>query len=174
MSDKLPGVTRARGVAIAFSVLALSVPVLRCSLNVNQPPPAANVDGAVELVTARGAAFSHAIKRASASGWKPEQVDALVAFYTDDAILFPPRGEAIRGRAEILRYWLRSPDRKILDHTVTVDSVVASSDVIADYGTIALKSQVSENTPATSTAHYLSVWKREPDGVWRKRIDSWW
>lgn len=129
---------------------------------------------AVQLVSDRGAGFSNAITAASAAGWAPDEVSALVAFYADDAILFPPRGEPIRGRAEILRYWSRSPDRKILHHAVTVDNVVASADVIADYGTFKMTSQAADNAPVTSTTNYLSVWKRGSDGVWRKRIDSWW
>ena len=157
-----------------MNTLCFGLVMFGCSLGGPPRSVATNDANAVELVTARGAAFSNAITVASAAGWAPDQVSALVAFYTDDAILFPPKGEPIRGRAEILRYWSRSADRKILEHAVTVDNVVASAEVIADYGTFALTSQVAEKPPATNTAHYLSVWKRGPDGVWRKRIDSWW
>lgn len=125
---------------------------------------------------ARGRAYSAAVVRASASGWAALQVDSLAAFYTDGGIVFPPRGEPIRGRDDVRQYWTRSPDRKILSHTITIERVDVgeSADLAADHGRVQVTTQQGGDSAINHRLTYISVWRREPDGVWRKHLDSFW
>ena len=68
------------------------------------------VSFAAEVSRVRGQEFSQAVVRANASGWAAKEVESLVDFYTDDAILFPPKGEPVRGRDAIRAYWSRTPN----------------------------------------------------------------
>lgn len=125
---------------------------------------------------ARGSAFSAAVVRASSSGWAAPQIDSLAAFYTDSTIIFPPRGEPIRGRDAVRQYWTRPTDRRILAHAIHIERVEASEsgDLAAEYGQPEIVAQQGADSAAAGRATYISVWRRDRDGVWRKHLDSWW
>jgi ketosteroid isomerase-like protein len=128
---------------------------------------------AVEI-TKRARAFSAAVVRASESGWADDEVRTLADFYTEDAVIFPPREETRRGRAAVRQYWTRSPGRKVLAHAIEVERMDISGDLAADYGTFEGTWKTDEQPQVTGTANYISVWRRDEDGVWRKHIDTWW
>lgn len=125
---------------------------------------------------ARGRAYSAAVVRASASGWAASQVDSLTAFYTDSSIIFPPRGEPIRGRDDVRQYWTRSRDRKILTHRIVIEwvDVGESADLAADHGRVEVTTQQDDDSAVVHRLTYISVWRRDRDGVWRKQLDSFW
>lgn len=123
---------------------------------------------------ARAKAFSVAVVQASRSQWSRSTVDALAEFYTEDTIVFPPRGEPIRGRAAIRAYWTRSPDRRILAHTIRPERIEVGGDLVAEHGSFDLTWQTGDTAPQQGSSTYVSVWKRGADGVWRKYLDSWW
>lgn len=127
-----------------------------------------------EEIDALAVRFSAAVVRASASGWAAAEVDALTALYSDDAILFPPRGEPIEGRAAIRAYWTRTPDRRILEHKVVPARVEIDRTLATEYGHFELTSVAGDAEPTQGRANYISVWKRDETGNWRKQLDSWW
>ena len=145
-----------------------------CSATPSPDRPGSGVSSAAEVSRARGQEFSQAVVRASASGWAAKEVESLVDFYTDDAILFPPKGEPIRGRDAIRSYWSRTPDRRILEHSIQVERADLSGDLLAEHGRFSLTSRAGENEPERSSANFISVWRRGADGLWRKHLDSWW
>ena len=124
-------------------------------------------------IEARTAAFSRAIVEASAAGWSAESVSRIAAFYADDTIVFPPRGDPIRGAAAITAYWTRSPDRRILVHSAIADRIDVSGNLATEYGRLRTVSQVAGSDPVEGSATYVSVWRRV-DGRWRKGLDTWW
>jgi uncharacterized protein (TIGR02246 family) len=118
--------------------------------------------------------FSAAVVRASSSGWAADQVEALAALYSEDAILFPPRGEPIRGRAAVRAYWTRTADRRILEHKVFPAHVEVDRRLATEYGHFEMTSVAGDGQPTKGRANYISVWKRDESGKWRKHLDSWW
>ena len=121
-----------------------------------------------------GPAFSRAVLAASDSAWAAEPVEALVGKYSEDAILFPPKGDPIEGRDAVRAYWSRTPDRRILSHSIVVDRAEMSGNLLVEHGHFTLTAQSDGKPPVTTTLKYISAWRRDPDGVWRKRLDSWW
>jgi ketosteroid isomerase-like protein len=97
-----------------------------------------------------------------------------VGFYTDDAILFPPKGEPIRGREAIRAYWTRTPDSRILEHSIQTELAAISGDLLTEHGRLSLTSQAGEKLSERGSANFISVWRRSADGLWRKHLDSWW
>ena len=140
-----------------------------------QQVPTGNVaPTAEEISKTRGHDFSNAVTSASASGWAPVEVDRLVNLYTEDAILFPPKGEPIRGHDAIRAFWTRTPDRQLLEHTIETERADISGDLLVEHGRFSIVSRSGQNPPERGTARFISSWKRGPDGTWRKSLDSWW
>ena len=98
----------------------------------------------------------------------------MVGFYTDDAILFPPKGEPIRGRDAIRAYWSRTSERRIMEHSIQTERADLSGDLLAEHGRFSLASQSGGSAPERGSANFISVWRRGADGIWRKHLDSWW
>lgn len=157
----------------AFSVCALFA-ALGCS-SLPRAPQSGNPSAEAEqILDDVGASFSGAVLAASASGWAAEPVEALVRKYSEDAILFPPKGDPIEGRDAIRKYWSRTPDRRTLSHSIAVDAAELSGNLLVEYGRVTLITQIDGKPPETITLRYISAWRRDSDAVWRKRLDSWW
>jgi ketosteroid isomerase-like protein len=137
--------------------------------------PGAAVDAAPaqEDLRARTAAFSRAIVDASKAGWSAEAVDRIADFYATDTVVFPPRGEPLRGRPALTSYWTRSPERRILSHWAVAERIDVSDSLATEWGTLTIISQQGDGAPVRGTATYISIWLRE-EGVWRKQMDTWW
>jgi ketosteroid isomerase-like protein len=118
--------------------------------------------------------FSEAVVRASSSGWARDEVEALVALYSEEAILFPPRGEPIKGRDAVRAYWTRTPDRRIISHRIFPAGVEVDRVLATEYGHFEITFVVGDGQPTEGRANYISVWTRDRAGNWRKHLDSWW
>lgn len=140
----------------------------------NAPASSASLDQVQSDIRARARAFSAAVVKASESGWARSDVDALASFYTEQTIVFPPRGEPLRGRAAVRTYWTRSTDRRILAHVIHPERIDVSSTLVSEHGRFDLTWRNGDAPAQTGSSTYVSVWKHDTDGVWRKHIDSWW
>jgi uncharacterized protein (TIGR02246 family) len=162
-----------RNTLTKWGIIACAVFVLACS---SSPSPSRSSEekSPNETARVRGLEFSRAVVRASSSAWAKEEVEALVSIYTEDAILFPPKGEPIRGHDAIRRYWTRTADRRILEHSIQTERADVSGDLLAEHGKFSLTYQSANNAPERSSSNFISVWKRGADGIWRKHLDSWW
>ena len=136
-------------------------------------PAGATAETAQADIAARTSEFSRSIVEASAAGWTPESVAKVASFYTADTVVFPPRGEPIRGAEAITAYWTRSPDRRILSHSAVAERIDVSGDLATEYGQLRLVSQIGTNAPVEGKATYISIWRRV-DGQWLKGMDTWW
>ena len=121
----------------------------------------------------RTAEFSQAIVEASRSGWSHLAVARIGDFYATDAVVFPPRGEPLRGRAALIAYWTRPAERRLLAHSAIAERIDVSGDLATEWGTLSITSQAGDAAPAQDRATYISIWTREA-GVWRKQMDTWW
>ena len=121
---------------------------------------------------ARTADFSKAIVEASGKGWSPDSVARIADFYAVDAVVFPPRGEPLRGRQAQVTFW-SSRERHFLTHTATPERIDVSGDLATEWGTLIMKTKQGAAAAVEGKASYISVWTRR-DGVWRKQMDTWW
>src|SRR5688572_13934749 len=107
----------------------------------------ASVSAEAEIATTT-AAFSQAIVEASKGGWTEEGVSRVVSFYTEDTVVFPPRGDPIRGERAIRAYWTRSPERRIISHSAVAERIHVSGDLATEHGQLRIVSQAGGSAPA--------------------------
>jgi uncharacterized protein (TIGR02246 family) len=108
--------------------------------------------------------FSEAIARSDAK--------AVAALYTEDAIMLPERGAMVKGRQAIGEFWKTAMDGGVKSVTLTTLDVGANGDLAHEVGTVLLMINVEGRPPATASAKYVVVWKREADG-WKIHRDIW-
>jgi ketosteroid isomerase-like protein len=102
-------------------------------------------------------------------------IDHIVSFLTDDATIFPPGSPAVVGKDAIRRFVqesLATPGFSIRWETT---NVTLSPDGTLAYATG--KNQSTFNDPqgkqVTVYGKGVTVWRKEPSGVWKCVIDIW-
>lgn len=122
------------------------------------------MDSARAAIEQGNAKFSEAIARGDAQ--------AVAALYTQDAIVLPERGDMVKGRQAIGEFWKTAMDGGVKSLTLTTLEVGANRDLAHEVGTVLLTINVQGRPPATASAKYVVVWKRETDG-WKIHRDIW-
>jgi uncharacterized protein (TIGR02246 family) len=125
------------------------------------PDDSAGLKAAIEQA---GARFADAYARGDAK--------AVAAFYTEDAIAFPPGGEMVKGRQAIQQMWQSTMDSGVKSLAFTVVDVGASGDLLHETGTAKLNIQAPGKEPATASIKYVVVWKRQGND-WKLHRDIW-
>lgn len=135
----------------------LFLPSLALLLASCAPPPAPDTRAADE------AAIKLADEQWSATAGKHD-LDATVAFYSDDAVLLPPNGPIAKDKKSIRDNWavLVAPTSNI-SWQVTKVEVAKSGDLGYIYGTYKL---AMKDTPE-DTGKMVEVWKKQADGKWK-------
>ena len=97
----------------------------------------------------------------------------LAATYTDDAVLMPPNGQVVKGKAQIQAFW-----KELIDQGMRVESV--TSTVSAGSGSMGYDSGVAElrfapafGSPVMDTIKFVTILQRGADGTWRIARDIW-
>ena len=124
----------------------------------------AGTDSARAAIEQVNTLFSEAIARGDAQ--------AIAKLYTEDAILLPERGELVKGRQAIGEFWKTAMDGGVKSVTMTTLDVGGSGDLAHEVGTVLLRLQAEGRPPATASAKFVVVWKREADG-WKIHRDIW-
>ena len=143
-----------------------------CSATDGAPLNVSQVSAQDELRN-RTAAFSQAIIAASSSGWSADAVSRIADFYAHDTVVFPPRGETMRGREAQIAHWTRPSHRQILAHSAVAERIDVSGDLATEWGTLRITFKEGTAAPVDTTSKYVSIWTRR-EGVWRKQMDTWW
>ncbi len=100
-------------------------------------------------------------------------VDATVAYYSDDASLLPPNAPIITGKQAIRAAWaaLLAPGVSLSWQADKVEAA-RSSDLGYMTGTYTMSTKVSLNkSPVTEHGKYVEVWKKQGDGKWKVVAD---
>ena len=102
-------------------------------------------------------------------------VETIVSYWTDDAIVLPPRQPAITGKAALREYVLNSLRTPGFSITWKASDAVLSSDGNLAYlmGDNRITLQGPGGKPMTIVGRALTVWRKESDGQWRCAIDIW-
>lgn len=112
-----------------------------------------------------GKAFSAAFGRGDFAG--------IAGMYSEDAILFPPESEMVKGRAGIEAFWKGARDTGVKAVDLNTLDVTSSGNVAAETGTAVLHvSGVGGGSEALIRLKYVVVWRKE-GGVWRLYRDIW-
>jgi ketosteroid isomerase-like protein len=97
---------------------------------------------------------------------------AMTALYTQDAVIFPERADAITGHEAIKRYWTLGEGRRVTRHQLTPTRVVVDGRHAYDHGTYEIAGERDGKAWGPFRGKYLVVWLREPGG-WRMQLDMW-
>lgn len=102
-------------------------------------------------------------------------VEAILSYWTDDAVVLPPGQPAIRGKAALREYVgasLRIPgfsiNWKSTEATLSPDGSLAYLS-----GENRVTMQGPDGSPMTIVGRAVTVWRKEPDGQWRCAVDIW-
>ena len=102
-------------------------------------------------------------------------VDRILSYWTDDAVVLPPGLPRVAGKAALREYVqssMRIPGFKITweskDATLSPDGQVG---YLFSRNTITLNAP--DGTPITTNGRAVTIWRRESDGEWRCAVDIW-
>jgi ketosteroid isomerase-like protein len=90
---------------------------------------------------------------------------ALVAIYTDDAVMMPPNAPVVRGRSEIQQFFEAFPKvTEFAEYPVEIDG---EGDVAFPWGTYEMALLPADATkPVKDRGKVLGIWRKQPDGTW--------
>lgn len=113
-----------------------------------------------------------------AAAYATLDADRVAEIYTEDALMLPPGGDILKGRAAIRKQYDDGfdEDRK-RGHTrrITFELVdrLVSGDVRNDYGYYTIIGRSSSGHESEHRGKFAKVWQRGRDGVWRIRSDTY-
>lgn len=106
---------------------------------------------------------------------KGQDVDRIVAFWTDDARVFAPGLPAVSGKAALRSYVegaLAIPGFHIT--WITSEASLSPDGQLAYLlSTNAVTMPGPGGQPVTTNGRAVTVWRRQPDGNWRCAVDIW-
>ncbi len=102
-------------------------------------------------------------------------IDRILSYWTDDAVVLPPAVPAIVGKTALRQYVESSLHIPGFQMTWSSADVVVSPDGNLAY--MFSKNAVTVNgqdgAPVTMKGRAVTIWRREPDGGWRCAVDIW-
>ncbi len=110
-----------------------------------------------------------------AAAAQSKQVDAWVAFYSDDAVILPPNDAAATSKDSIRKTvggLLGLPGLSVKWQATKVE-VARSGDIAYASGTYELGFKGPKGKPVADHGKYVEVWKKQPDGGWKCVVDTW-
>ena len=134
--------------------------------------------GCSEPRNASDASASDAVKAADASFQKAvaaKDLNQIVSFYADDAVLMPAAKPVLHGKAAITNEWkelLAIPAFQNSSKLAQVE-VSASNDLAFTRGSYETRLTGEDGKLVTEPGKWLSVWRKQPDGSWRVAIETY-
>ena len=102
-------------------------------------------------------------------------VDRVLSFWADDAIVFPPGSPAVAGKVAIREFVGKSfqtPGFSISWKTTTV-AMSRSGDLAYTTGSNRVTFRAPDGKQGTVEGKAVAVWRREKNGAWKCVIDIW-
>jgi uncharacterized protein (TIGR02246 family) len=108
------------------------------------------------------------------AAYAAEDVEALVSFFTDDAVRIPANEPALIGK-DAVRTWFQGQfDQFIVDTESTLVDVRVSGDLAYFWGTWAGSNTPREGgQPVEANGSFVGVAERQADGSWKTIFNSW-
>jgi ketosteroid isomerase-like protein len=102
-------------------------------------------------------------------------VEYILSFWTDDAVVLPPGLPSVVGKAALRQYVegsMQIPGFRITweskDVTFSPDGQLAYM-----FSRNAVTMNALDGTPTTTEGRAVTIWRRESDGEWRCAVDIW-
>jgi len=102
-------------------------------------------------------------------------VDKLVSFYADDAIVLPAHAAIATTKDSIRNIFQRllSIPGVALSWKPTNVTVAGSGDLAYSTGTYQMSAPDDSGKSITDHGKYVAVWKKQADGNWKVAVDIW-
>jgi ketosteroid isomerase-like protein len=102
-------------------------------------------------------------------------IERVLSYWTDDAVVLPPGLPAIVGKAALRQYVEGSMQIPGFRITWTSTDVSFSPDGSLAYmfSRNAVTMNAPDGMPETTEGRAVTIWRREPDGEWRCAVDIW-
>lgn len=123
-----------------------------------EPPQAQDVSAEIQAADEQ---FAAAFSAGDAS--------AVAALYTEDAMLLPPNGDFVSGKAAIQAFWRSVLDMGVASAKLTVAEAESFGDTAWEVGRYNLYTAAGD---PIDEGKYIVVWKRTEEG-WRLHRDIW-
>jgi ketosteroid isomerase-like protein len=104
-----------------------------------------------------------------------KDVEQTIAFYTDDAIVFPPNATSAATKEAIRNGWkemFASPGF-VISWQPTKVQVGKAGEMAWVSGTYELTMNDASGKPTNDRGKYLEVWEKQTDGNWKCAADMW-
>jgi uncharacterized protein (TIGR02246 family) len=92
-------------------------------------------------------------------------VDKLLSFYADDAIVMPPNSEHVRGKAAIRAFWTGFLASAKLSGSLIPDRIIQTGNLAAEVGHYEMTITPPGGAPINDRGNYLVTWQKI-DGKW--------
>ena len=126
-----------------------------------------NAGNALQAIEAADTALQKAVA--------DKDLERIVSFYAEDAVLLPTAEPIVFGRSAIRQEWqhiLSIPNFQSQSARTKVD-VSSAGDMAYTMGTYLATMLGEDGKPATEPGKWLSVWRRQADGSWRIVVDTY-
>jgi ketosteroid isomerase-like protein len=97
---------------------------------------------------------------------------AAASAYDEHAILLPPTGEAIRGRKAIESFWRSGIEIGIRAVDLEPLQRGEAGQLMYEVGRYRMVLQTAEDQPTFERGAYVVLHRQEPDGSWRRAVDT--
>jgi ketosteroid isomerase-like protein len=168
------------GVAFCLSAYHLLFPARARNISQNEPvsiSQSSSSGSLSEKTTDSQAVEQHLrdldIKWAKAAASK--DVEQTIAYYSDDAIVFPPNATSAETKETIRNGWkemLTSPGF-VISWQPTRVQVAKSGGMAWVSGTYELTMNDASGKPINDRGKYLEIWEKQTDGNWKCAADMW-
>jgi ketosteroid isomerase-like protein len=104
-----------------------------------------------------------------------KDVEQTIAFYSDDAIVFPPNETSAATKEAIRNSWkemLGSPGL-VISWQPTIVQIGKAGEMAWLSGTYKLTMNDASGKPINDRGKYLEVWEKQTDGNWKCAADMW-
>jgi uncharacterized protein (TIGR02246 family) len=146
-----------------LSAALIVLPLTACAASA--PAPDLEAEAATLMETSR------AWSAAAGSG----DIDAILSYWADDAIMMPPGQPPLRGKAAIREYV--EAGSAIPGFSIEWEPLEAHVATSGDMAYLIERNRISlqDSTGATvtETNKVVTVWRKQHDGFWKNVIDMW-
>lgn len=106
---------------------------------------------------------------------KQYDIATLLSLYTDDATVMPPNFPMLKGNRQIKAYYERMSIRgvKISKGVMNTLELSGKDSTVYEIGQYIMDIERRDMPMISDTGKYNTIWKLQPDGMWRMYADCW-
>jgi len=126
--------------------------------------PARGDDDPAAVLVRTDLAFARATAERGLDGW--------LAYFAEDAAIFPASGPIVRGLAAIRAHYAGTGfTGRGLTWQPAHAELSSAGDLGYTYGTWRHTTTSPDGSPVVRTGKYTTIWRRQPDGTWKLVVD---